>query len=167
VDTAGGLIRVTRLGYQPALLAVGNSPRDTEPLTITLARAGQTLATVVTHATRHATPRGPADTVRRLEDVGFYDRRTTTGAPSNAFVTAEKLDRMFTLDDLAKNLATASGRGICAENLYIDGGRDRSAGQHCGGGDVHDLGRAAGVQSDAGGRGGDWVRDVDLDEMRR
>ena len=125
VDTAGGLIRVTKLGYQPVMLMVANSPRDTVPLTLTLARAGQTLPTVVTRAQRHRTARGPADTVQRLEDVGFYDRRMTTGAPANAFVTTEKLDRMLTLDDLAANLATASGRGICAENLYIDGVRVR------------------------------------------
>lgn len=123
VDTAGGLIRISKLGYTPVTMLVQNSSRDTVPLTVTMARAGQLLPRVVSRA-RHALL-GPADTVRRLSDVGFYDRRATTGAPSNAFVTADKLDRMLTLDDLARNLATASGRGICAENLYIDGVRVR------------------------------------------
>jgi hypothetical protein len=30
---------------------------------------------------------------------------------------------VLTLEDLSKNLATTSGRGICTENLYIDGVR--------------------------------------------
>ncbi len=123
VDTTGGLLRVTKLGYGPRILFVTNSVRDTEPMTITLAHVAQALPTVVSRGTRHLTPRGPADTVQRLEDVGFYDRRYTTGAPSNAFVTAAQLHHMLTTSDLTERLATASGRGICMQNLYIDGVR--------------------------------------------
>ena len=117
VDTTTGLIRVTKLGYAPMLTVVANSPRDTVPLTIVLAHEGQTLPTVVTRGRRHLTPRGPADTVPRLDDVGFYDRRYTTGAPSSSFITAKQLSGMRTLDDLQR----ISGRPICAGNIYLDG----------------------------------------------
>lgn len=119
VDTAGGLIRITKPGYVPTLQVVANSPRDTVPLTITLARAGHELRTVVTRGARNLTPRGLADTVRRLDDVGFYDRRYTTGAPSASFITAKQLGAMRTLDDLQR----ISGRPICTGNIYVDGVR--------------------------------------------
>ena len=34
VDTAGGLLRITKLGYDPEMLLVANSTRDTVPLTL-------------------------------------------------------------------------------------------------------------------------------------
>ena len=119
VDTAGGLLRITKLGYVPELLVVANSARDTVPLTVVLARQGQLLPTVVSRGRRHFTPRGPADTVQRLDDVGFYDRRYTTGAPSASFITAKQLGGMRTLDDLQR----ISGRPICTGNIYVDGVR--------------------------------------------
>ena len=117
VDTAGGLLRITKLGYVPQLLVVANSPRDTVPLTVVLSRQGQLLPTVVSRGRRQLTPRGPADTVRRLDDVGFYDRRYTTGAPSASFITAKQLNGVRTLDDLPR----ISGRPICSGNIYVDG----------------------------------------------
>lgn len=123
VDTSGGLIRVTKLGYSPVTLPVANSFSDTIPLVIMMTRVGHVLPAVVANARRNHMARGPADTVKRLEDVGFYDRRMTTGAPSAAFVTAEKLEGMTTLEDLTRNLAMTTGRGICTNNLYVDGAR--------------------------------------------
>lgn len=119
VDTVGGLLRITKLGYDPEMLLVANSTRDTVPLTVVLSRQGQLLQTVVSRGRRPLTPRGPADTVRRLDDVGFYDRRYTTGAPSASFITAKQLNGMRTLDDLPR----ISGRPICTGNIYLDGVR--------------------------------------------
>lgn len=121
VDTSGGLIRVTKLGYSPLTLPVANSFSDTIPLVIMMTQMGHVLPAVVVSAQGNHMPRGPADTVQRLEAVGFYDRQLTTGAPPAAFVTAEKLEGMTTLEDLARNLAMATGRGICTDNLYVDG----------------------------------------------
>ncbi|MDE3151211.1 MAG: hypothetical protein KGL93_03090 [Gemmatimonadota bacterium] len=117
VDSMGGLLRITKLGYAPRMLVVQNSARDTVPLTIVLWPQGQALPTVVSRGRRPLTPRGPADTVQRLDNVGFYDRRYTTGAPSASFITAKQLDGVRTLDDLQR----ISGRPICTGNIYVDG----------------------------------------------
>jgi hypothetical protein len=48
VDTTGGLLSIRKLGYEPQTLAVGNSPRDSNGVTIVLKRTAQMLPTVVT-----------------------------------------------------------------------------------------------------------------------
>jgi hypothetical protein len=118
VDTGGTLLRVRKVGYIPQTLPVKNSVRDTVPITIVLKPAAQLLPTVVT---KGASSRGPADTVRRLDLVGFYDRRNTQGAPLNAFITQEKIERFNLLSDVAR--LTGMRRGFCSSNLYIDGAR--------------------------------------------
>lgn len=65
--------------------------------------------------------RGPADTVRRLELAGFYERRNTTGAPRSAFVTAERIARFTMLSDVSR--IVDSRRDFCGGNLYLDGVR--------------------------------------------
>jgi hypothetical protein len=119
VDTSGAFIRIRKLGYDPLILPIGNSMRDTTPVTITLAVTGQMLPAVTTTAHKTFTPRGPADSVRRLELTGFYDRRLTTGAPSYAFITGEFLEKKNI--NLLADLKAFTGRDICASNLYIDG----------------------------------------------
>jgi hypothetical protein len=114
-DTTLVLIRIAQIGYQPITLPVDNSRRGALPLTVTLTPI-PTLDPVVTTAAR---TRGPADTVRKLELNGFYDRRQTTGAPASAFVTAEMIEKLTLLNDLPR----VTGHKICAENLYIDGVR--------------------------------------------
>lgn len=117
VDTAGSMVRFRKVGYTPLVMAVANSPRDTTPLTILLHPAGVQLPTVVT--TGHSNMRGPADTVRKLDLAGFYDRKTTSGAPTSSFVTAEKIEKLTLVSDLE----VLTGRPICYGNLYIDGVR--------------------------------------------
>jgi hypothetical protein len=119
VDTSGAFITIRKLGYAPITLPVSNSVRDTIPVTITLSVTGQMLPAVTTTAHKTFTPRGPADTVRRLELTGFYDRRLTTGAPSYAFITGEFLEKKNI--NLLADLKAYTGRAICAANLYIDG----------------------------------------------
>lgn len=114
VDTTGGLIRVQKVGYQPQTLFVGNSDRDTIPLTIVLETAGQRLNTVVTTAKR-----SPADTVRALELNGFYERRATSGAPASAFQSGERIERLTLLSDIN----ALSGRSVCTSNMYLNGVR--------------------------------------------
>jgi len=48
VDTAGGLLRIRKVGYTPLTLFVDNSPGESAPLTITLQPLAQRLPTVIT-----------------------------------------------------------------------------------------------------------------------
>lgn len=121
VDTSGGLLRLTKIGYQPLMLVVANSDVDTIPETILMEPAATRLAPVVTNA---RAVRGPADTVRGLEVNGFYDRRQTSGAPSSAFQTSDKLERLTLLSDVIR----LSGREVCMSNLYINGARVSGSG---------------------------------------
>ena len=121
VDTAAGLLRLTKIGYQPLTLLVANSDADTIPETILMEPAATRLAPVVTSA---KAVRGPADTVRALELNGFYDRRQTSGAPSSAFQTSDKLERLTLLSDVIR----LSGREVCMSNLYINGARVSGSG---------------------------------------
>lgn len=113
-DTSTVLIRITRLGYSPLTLPVENTRRDTIPITITLRALGQRLDPMITTAMAR---RGPADTVRKLEVMGFYDRQQASGAPASAFVTSERIEKLTLLSDLAR----ITGHAICPENLYLDG----------------------------------------------
>lgn len=115
VDTAGSMVRFRKVGYTPLLMAVSNSPRDTTPLTVLLRPSGVSLPGMITTGRNNV--RGLADTVRRLDQIGFYDRRVTTGAPTSAFVTSEKVERLTLLSEVS----TLTGRPICYDNLYLDG----------------------------------------------
>jgi hypothetical protein len=114
VDTAGTLIRIGKIGYEPQSFFVANSAADTAGITVLLKANAQALPAVVTEGKAR---RGPADTVRALELYGFYDRRAATGAPASAFVTSEKIEKL----SLLKDLVTVNGRAICTSNLYING----------------------------------------------
>jgi len=115
-DTGATLINVRKIGYRSELVAVNAGSRDTVPLTVVM-QPTQTLPAVVTKARKGI--RGPADTVRQLELNGFYDRRITTGAPSSAFLTAEKIDKLTLVSDAA----ALTGRAFCDSNLYLNGVR--------------------------------------------
>jgi hypothetical protein len=115
-DTIGTLVRIRKFGYVPSLVSVATGMRDTIPLTLTLDPV-QELPAVVTRARGNA--RTAADTVRRLELNGFYERRETTGAPSAAFLTEKQIDRL----SLVSDASALSGRPICSTNLYLNGVR--------------------------------------------
>lgn len=126
-DTTGTLVRIRRVGYQPEMLAVATGARDTTPMTLTLEPA-QVLPTVVTNA--RSNTRSPADTVRRLELNGFYERRVNTGAPSSAFLTSKQIESL----SLVSDAPALSGREICNTNLYLNGVRvsDVASGKNMG-----------------------------------
>ena len=119
VDSGGSIIRLRKLGYEAQLLTVSNRADDV-PITAVLRRSGVVLPTVTTKAAR---TRGPADTVRRLELNGFYDRRDHSGAAPMAFVMGERIQNMLTFDDFQ----SFTGRPVCTENLYVDGVRVSNA----------------------------------------
>jgi hypothetical protein len=115
-DTNGTFVSVKKIGYSPELVLVGTGLRDTVPLTVVL-RSADVLPAVVTKS--RASSRGAADTVRALEMNGFYNRRQFSGAPSSAFLTSEKIEKL----SLVSDAAALSGRQICSTNLYLDGVR--------------------------------------------
>jgi hypothetical protein len=88
------------------------------PLTIDMLRAGQLLSTVVVTAEGRTLRLGPTDTVKTLLENGFYERRLTSAAPSDAFITGDRLRATVLLSD-----AHYFGRGICGANVFVDGVR--------------------------------------------
>jgi hypothetical protein len=118
VDSAGALVTLRKIGYRPLTRLITNASHD-GPLTLTLAPLPQPVPRVVTAGRAGDRNRGPADTLRVLELNGFYERRVRTAAPASAFVTEEKLARLTTL----ANLPYLTGRGVCMQNLYVDGVR--------------------------------------------
>jgi hypothetical protein len=115
VDTAGTMLRINRLGYAPQTMAVSNTPADTAPVTVVL----HPVVMLPEATTTARNFRGPADTVRKLELAGFYERRIASGAPSRAFVTRKELNKLTLFADIKR----LTGRNLCKANLYIDGVR--------------------------------------------
>ena len=119
-DSTEALIAFRKIGYRSLTRLVAVTNRDSA-LSVSLVPLPQPVPEVVT-AGRAGTPhRGPADTLRTLELNGFYERRRRTAAPASAFATEEKLSRLTTLRDLRH----VTGRGLCVQNLYVDGMRLR------------------------------------------
>jgi hypothetical protein len=110
-DSGGTMIQIRKLGYSPQLLPV--EARDTAAITVVMVRGTQILPTVRVSA------RQRGDTIRTLERVGFYDRRTKLAVPSSAFVSAEKIEKLTTLSDLR----FLTGRDVCTSNIFVDGVR--------------------------------------------
>lgn len=121
VDTAGSLVTLRKIGYRPLTRFISSASRD-RLLTLTLAPLPQPVSGVMTAGRAAVRHRGPADTLRVLELNGFYERRVRTAAPASAFVTQEKLVRLTSL----ANLSYLTGRGVCMQNLYVDGVRLRA-----------------------------------------
>jgi hypothetical protein len=67
VDTAGTLIRIAKLGYEPQSFFVANAVTDTAGITVLLKTTGQSLPAVVTNAKAAPTPMGKL--------AGFEERR--------------------------------------------------------------------------------------------
>jgi hypothetical protein len=119
VDSAGGIIRLRKVGFEPQMLTITNY-QDEGAITAVLTRSGVTLPAVKATATRL---RGVADTIRKLDLNGYYDRRDKSGAAPTAFIPGERIQGMMTFDDFGK----ITGRPVCAGNLYVDGVRVKGA----------------------------------------
>ena len=111
------LVRVRKLGFEPTTFPVAIGPGDTTSITVILHRVAQQLPSVV------SLQRNSPDTIRKLIDNGFYARRSSSGAPPEAFVSGPQLTNAHTLADLAK----AAGRALCTNNIYVDGFRADTA----------------------------------------
>ena len=118
MDTSGALLRVRKMGYNMNTIVVANGEADTLPITLVLDRVGQMLPTVVTNA--HGVARGPADTVRKLDLTGFYDRRRQGAAPPNAYISQAQIEHWA--PTLMSDLTALSGRSWMWDcTIYIDG----------------------------------------------
>ena len=117
VDTTGAMIRTRKVGYRPSTMWVANSVRDTSGLTILLEPVGMALPTITISG--RSVHMDPEDTVESLVRGGFYTRRNSGMAPSSAFVMGYKLNGLSMLSDSRYLM----GRGICTDNLYVDGAR--------------------------------------------
>lgn len=103
-----------KLGYGDQLVPVTISAADTVSITVVLKPLGQRLPAVVTRV------RAPTDTVRRLDILGFYDRKRSSGAPEVAFVTADQLSKwnLSKLTDVRYH--TGRSIGPC-DDVYVNG----------------------------------------------
>jgi hypothetical protein len=115
-DTLGTLIRIKKVGYTPQTLMVGTAVKDTIPLTVDLLRAGMLLEKVIVTANGRTLRLGPRDTVQTLLENGFYERRASSAASADAFITGDNLRATVLLSD-----ARFFGRPICESNVYVDG----------------------------------------------
>jgi hypothetical protein len=119
MDSGGTLIRVRKLGYNPYTFITWLTAADSTPITVVISKMGTVLPQIVTSDRATAAARGPADTIRKLDLNGYYGRRQSSGAPSSAFLSGEKLERLTLLSDVK----SVTGRDICTNNTYIDGVR--------------------------------------------
>ena len=103
------MLGFTKTGYRPMTMVIGDPWADTIPLTVTMTPRGV--------STIEAKRRSPADTVRKLLTVGFYDRRAWAPAPANAFLTASDMRGAHGLTEAA----TRVGRPLCESAVYLDG----------------------------------------------
>ena len=118
MDTSGAFLRVRKMGYNMTTVLVANGAADTLPITLVLDRVGQMMPTVITRA--HGVARGPADTVRKLDLTGFYDRRQQGAAPPNAYISEAQIQHWA--PTLMSDLAALSGRSWMWDcTIYIDG----------------------------------------------
>jgi hypothetical protein len=108
------LLQLRKLGYAGKLQPVVSSATDTASITVLLVPIAPTLPAVVTRG------RSSGDTVRKLDQAGFYDRKRTTGAPESAFVTAEQFERWNLA--LLTDVKAHTGRGFTdCDLVYVDG----------------------------------------------
>lgn len=106
------LLQLRKLGYRSVMFWV-EVAQDSTPITMTLVPLAVQLPEVVVKG------RGPADTVRKLELNGFYERRRYGFAPSYSYITAADLERWHVerLSDVYGHIPRDIGK--CA--TYLDG----------------------------------------------
>jgi hypothetical protein len=124
----GSLVRVQKLGYQPATLVVSTAREDTLPVTVMLRAAPPALPAVVTRApaTRYRSPGLQAFEERRLMGVGRFvseaelrkaDNRSMTNVIRGMGLKAECSTRV-PIRCFATSTRTG---GMCELDVYQDG----------------------------------------------
>jgi hypothetical protein len=103
------MLGLTKLGYRPMTMVIGDPWSDTIPITVTMMPRG--VSTVETKRL------APSDTVQKLVAAGFYDRRAWANAPTNAFLATADLRGAKSIGDAANG----AGRPLCESAVYVDG----------------------------------------------
>lgn len=137
VDTAGSMMRFRKAGYVPVMRTVANSLRDTIPLVVTLARAGQMLPVVVTKDTApvYHSPALRAFEERRKEGHGYFVPEAQLRKEDDHKMSDVLLGHVpgVTFKRSATQMYLISGRttvrlsrgaaGPCYPDVYLDGVR--------------------------------------------
>jgi hypothetical protein len=107
--TDATILGLSKLGYRPMTMLIGDPWADTIPITMTMMPRGVT--------TVEAKRLSPADTVDKLIVAGFYDRRAWAPAPANAFLSPSDLRGAKSISAAARD----AGRPLCESAVYVDG----------------------------------------------
>ena len=107
--TDATMLGLSKLGYRPMTMMIGDPWSDSIPITVTLMPRG-----VTTIETKR---RSPADTVEKLIVAGFYDRRAWAPAAANAFLSTSDLRGAKSISAAARD----AGRPLCESAVYVDG----------------------------------------------
>jgi hypothetical protein len=136
---SGSIIRVQKVGYQPATMVVKISPEDTLPITMLLNAIVTTLPTVVTKDTgsRHLSPGLRDMEERRRQGFGYFIteaelRKNDSKRMTNVIRTLPNVNMVCPQPEKPRNgeCWAASGRmpaknalrgGSCALDVYING----------------------------------------------
>ena len=103
------MLGLSKLGYRPMTMTIGDPWADTIPITVTMMPRGVT--------TVEAKRLSPADTVEKLILAGFYDRRAWAPAATNAFLSTSDLRGAKSISAAARE----AGRPLCESAVYVDG----------------------------------------------
>ncbi|MFI5229715.1 MAG: carboxypeptidase-like regulatory domain-containing protein [Gemmatimonadales bacterium] len=106
--TDATMLGLSKLGYRPMTMLIGDPWADTIPITVTMMPRGVT--------TVEAKRRSPADTVAKLIVAGFYDRRAWAPAAANAFLSTSDLRGATSISAAARD----AGRPLCESAVYVD-----------------------------------------------
>jgi hypothetical protein len=102
-------LTVRRVGYESKAVVVDAPSTDTAIVSVALRRVARELPTVTTEAAGD----------RKLEMMGFNERRKSSAAPRSAFITAEDLARWKPM--LLTDVRFRTGRSISGCTTYLDG----------------------------------------------
>lgn len=137
VDTAGSMMRFRKAGYVPVTQVVANSLRDTVPLVVTLAHAGQFLPAVVTKdsSRTYHSPLLRAFEERRKEGHGYFVAETQLRQEDDHTLSDVLLGhvagvsfqrsatKMYMVSGRTSIRLTRGGAGLCYPDVYLDGVR--------------------------------------------
>ena len=107
--TDATMLGLSKLGYRPMTMMIGDPWSDSIPITAMLMPRGVT--------TVESKRLSPADTVEKLIIAGFYDRRAWAPAAANAFLSTSDLRGTTSISAAARE----AGRPLCSSAVYVDG----------------------------------------------
>ena len=125
VDTAGSLVRIRKVGYEPVIVFVNNSRADSVPLTLTLQPVAQWLPKVLTTAARvqYINPALNEFEERRSHGLGRFIPETTLRREEHRTLGSVIMSYVTGLNIVQGRLSSeipVTLRG-CRPDIYLDG----------------------------------------------